>query len=92
LRQAVRPDDLNRIRELVKKNANGLATAARPQGKIDVVNGLARVVAIRTVDCYFGIPAPDEPTMMRWMRDVFHDLFANPGTDAAVHRDALRSS
>jgi cytochrome P450/glutathione S-transferase len=92
LRQAVRPDDLNRIRDLVKKNANDLATAARPQGKIDVVNGLARVVAIRTVDAYFGIPAPDEPTMMRWMRDVFHDLFANPGSDAAVHRDALRSS
>ena len=91
LREAVRPDDLARIRSLVKQNATDLVAAARPCGKIDVVNGLARVVAIRTVGSYFGIPAPDDPTMMRWMRDVFHDIFANPTSDAKVHRDAMRS-
>lgn len=92
LREVVRPDDLERIRQLVRQNAAELVAAARPYGKIDVVNGLARVVAVRTVGSYFGIPAPDDPTMMRWMRDVFHDLFANPGSDVNVHRDALRSS
>ena len=91
LREAVRPDDLERIRRLVRQNAAGLAAAARPYGKIDVVSGLARVVATRTVGSYFGIPAPDEPTMMRWMRDVFHELFVNPGGDASVHRDFVRS-
>ena len=92
LREAVRPDDLERIRSLVKQNATDLVAAARPSGKIDVVNGLARVVAIRTVGSYFGIPAPDDPTMMRWMRDVFHDIFANPTSDANVHRVGLASS
>ncbi|MDQ2920655.1 MAG: hypothetical protein M3R52_03415, partial [Acidobacteriota bacterium] len=93
LREAVRPDDLERIRSLVKQNANDLAAAARPVGKIDVVNGLARVVALRTVGSYFGIPAPDDPTtMMRWMRDIFHDNFANPTSDANVHSNAMRSS
>ncbi len=92
LRQAVRPDDLDWIRKLVQENATTLAAAAHSQGKIDVVNGLARVAAIRMVDSYFGIPAPDEPTMMRWMRDIFRNLFANPTFDAHVQRDAMRSS
>ncbi|HEY2971774.1 MAG TPA: cytochrome P450 [Pyrinomonadaceae bacterium] len=91
LREAVRPEDLERIRRLVSQSAAELAAAARPAGKIDVVNGLARVVATRIVGSYFGIPAPDEPTMMRWMRDIFHDIFANPTSDANVHRDAQSS-
>jgi cytochrome P450 len=91
LREAVRPEDLERIRCLVKQRADELVAAARPDGKIDVVNGLARVVATRIVGSYFGMPGPDEPTMMRWMRDVFHDIFANPTSDANVHSNALRS-
>lgn len=91
LREAVRPEDLEHIRRLVRESAAELVMAARPTGKIDVVNGLARVVATSIVGSYFGIPAPDEPTMMRWMRDVFHDIFANPTSDKNVHRDAQRS-
>jgi cytochrome P450/glutathione S-transferase len=91
LRQVVRPDDLERIRRSVRESAAELAAAAQPHGKIDVVNGLARVVAMRLVGSYFGIPAPDEPTMMRWMRDIFRDLFVNPGGNTEIHRDLLRS-
>lgn len=92
LRLAVRRDDLDRIRNFVAHSAAQLAEAARPYGRINVVNGFARVVAMRLVGSYFGIPAPDEPTMLRWMRDVFHDIFANPAADPLVHRDALRAS
>ena len=92
LRRAVRRADLERIRNFVAHSAAELAGAARPKGRIDVVGGFARVVAMRLVGSYFGIPAPDEPTMMRWMRDVFHDIFANPAADPLVHRDATRAS
>lgn len=92
LREAVRRDDLERIRSMVRQNAGELVAAARPDGKIDVVNGFARVVATRTVGSYFGFPAPDDATMMRWMRDVFHDIFANPTSDANVHIVAQRSA
>jgi cytochrome P450/glutathione S-transferase len=91
LREAVRPEDLERIRRLVRESATGLVAAAGPYGKIDVVNGLARIVATRTVDSYFGMPGPDEPTMMRWMRDIFRHLFTNVGSDPDVYRDFLRS-
>ena len=92
LREAVRRDDLERIRAFVAHSAAELVAAARPHGRIDVVNGFARVVAVRLVGSYFGITATDEPAMMRWMRDIFHDIFVNLTSDAGVHRDALKSS
>src|SRR6185503_19100808 len=56
LREAVRADDLERIRQMVRQRAAELVAVVRPVGKVDVVNELGRVVAIRTVDSYFGIP------------------------------------
>jgi cytochrome P450 len=69
-----------------------LIEAARPRRRIDVVGGFARVVAVRLVASYFGIPGPDEPTMMRWMRDIFHYIFADLTNDGSVERDALNSA
>ena len=92
MHEVVRADDLERIREFVTESARTLVDVARPQGRIDVVNGLARVVPIRLVESYFGIPAPDDPTMMRWMRAIFYDLFGNLTGDSRVHDDAVRAS
>jgi cytochrome P450/glutathione S-transferase len=91
LQAAVHREDLDRIRGYVRQSAEALTAAAQPQGRIDVVGGLARVVPVRLVESYFGITVPDEPTMMRWMRDIFQDLFVNPGADPLIHRDALNS-
>jgi cytochrome P450/glutathione S-transferase len=92
LHQVVRPDDLENIREFVAETAAMLVNAARPRGRIDVVNGLARIVPIRLVAEYFGIPGPDDPTMMRWMRDIFHYIFADLTNSQSVLQDALNSS
>ncbi len=92
LHLAVKREDLEGVREFVAQAAGNLIEAARPRRRIDVVEGLARVVAVRVVAAYFGIPGPDDPTMMRWMRDVFHYLFADLTNDPNVERDALQSS
>lgn len=92
LREVVRPADLDHIRKFVTESARSLVAAARPSGRIDVVEGLSRVVPIRLVESYFGIPAPDDPTMMRWMRTFFYDLFGNVTNDPRVHDDAVQSS
>jgi cytochrome P450 len=92
LREVVRADDLDRIRSFVTESARSLVDVARPNGRIDVVQGLARVVPIRLVESYFGIPPPDDPTMMRWMRAIFYDLFGNLTGDARVHERAVRAS
>jgi cytochrome P450 len=92
LREVVRAADLDRIRKFVTESADVLVEAARPVGRIDVVNGLARVVPIRLVESYFGIPAPDDATMMRWMRAIFYDLFWNVTGDPRVHDPAVQAS
>ena len=84
LRKAVRPYDLERVRTQAAARAAELIDAARPLGRIDVVGSYARLVAARTVADYFGMPGPNEPTLLRWMRATFQDVFLNVGNDAAV--------
>lgn len=91
LHQAVRREDLARIRTLVRNQAEAIISALRSQRRLDVVNDVARVVAVRTVASYFGMPGPDEPTMMGWLRDIFHDVFLNLTNNKKVRAAALRS-
>lgn len=91
LRAAVLPGDLARIGSFVATEAAGLIEAARPRGRIDVVNEYARVVAVRLVGSYFGMPGPTEAAMMGWLRDIFYDVFLNLTNDKTVHAKALAS-
>ena len=92
LRQAVRPGDLDGIRTEVRQTAADLVGEAQPGGRIDVVQGLARLVAVRLVRTYFGVAGPDETTMARWMRTIFHETFLNIGQDPEVRREGERSA
>jgi cytochrome P450 len=91
LHQAVRREDLDRIRSFVASQAEELIAARRSNLRLDVVNDVVRVVAVRVVGSYFGMPGPDEATMMGWLRDIFHDVFLNLNNNAKVRAAALRS-
>lgn len=86
LQSCVHPSDSERIRTFVAATAAQLVGAAATQGRIDVVQDLARPAATRLVASYFGVPGPDEVTMMRWMRVLFWEAFLNSGGDLAVRR------
>jgi cytochrome P450 len=88
LRSAVRADDPGAIRKMVASDAAELIEAARPNGRIDVVGMLARVVAVRLLDRYFGVPGPTEALLGRWMRALFWDLFFNTAQDGKVRAAA----
>ena len=75
LHRAAPASEVSRIEQLVVETAGELVRSARPSGRLDVVNGLARVAAVRTVATYHGVPGPDETTMMRWMRAMFDAVF-----------------
>lgn len=75
LHRAAPASEVSRVQVFVSETAAGLVDLARPAGRIDVVNDLARVVATRTVATYYGVPGPDEATMMRWMRAMFDAVF-----------------
>lgn len=61
-----------------------LAAAASRHGRIDVVNGYARLVAARTAVAVFGIKGPTEQDFMRVIRAIFHETFLNIGNDPEV--------
>ncbi len=92
LRQAVRPDDLPRVRAFVATQAASLIAAATPTGRIDLVGGLARLVPTRLVATYFGLAGADESIMERWLRDTFHYAFLANRNDARVRTAAARSA
>lgn len=83
LHRAAPAADVDRVvRPLVAGRAAELVEAARRAGRLDVVNGLARPVAARTVARYFGVPGPDEATLMRWLRALFDAVFLDDGRRA----------
>jgi cytochrome P450 len=86
LQRSIEPGDPDRIRATVRRHASELVEAARPSGRIDVVQQLARPAAVRLVAEYFGVPGPDEPTMMHWMRTMFYETFLNIGEEPSVRR------
>ncbi len=57
-----------------------LAAAKAGSGRIDVVNGYARLVAARTAARLFGIEGPAEAELMRVARVAFHYIFLNLGS------------
>jgi cytochrome P450 len=77
LRRVVPPEDLGRIRRFVVETAAALVDARRAQGRIEVVGDLARRAPARLIASYFGVPGPDEETLVSWMRALFYHAFFN---------------
>src|SRR3954454_25378303 len=92
LQGCVHPSDPERIRGFVMATAAELVGAAASRGRIDVVQDLARPAATRLVVSYFGVPGPDEATMMRWMRILFWEAFMNSGGDLSVRRAGVQAA
>jgi cytochrome P450 len=83
LRQVIRRNDLDFIRIFIRGKGAELIAAAKEEQQIDVVNGYARVAAVRLVAGYFGVPA-DEKKMMEWQRAIFNEAFVNLNNDPAI--------
>ncbi len=92
-RRAVRVDDARRIAQITASCAGELlALAKKKGGAFDLVGEYARLIPLRLVRDYFGVPGPDPETMKRWMRCIFWDLFLNTGDDPPVVEKANRAS
>jgi cytochrome P450 len=66
-----------------------LDDAAAAGGRLDVVNGYARLVAGRTAAALFGIAGPTEQDLLRVIRRVFHETFLNLSGDPAVKQSGI---
>jgi cytochrome P450 len=92
LRQAVHQDDLPEIRKSIRSLAADIVQRCKSTGRIEISKGYARLVPTRLLNTYFGTPGPDEESMMRWLRDIFGDLFLNPNDFSWVRAAADQSA
>ncbi|WP_295388977.1 cytochrome P450 [uncultured Thiodictyon sp.] len=91
VRRVIQSGEDQLIRRIVRKHCDDMIRAARPVGRIDMVSQLTRPVARRVVRDYLGVPGPDEITVMRWLRSLFHDLFLNLSNDRGIQMTAEQS-
>jgi len=92
LYSAVSAINLDEVRTLVAGEAERLLDAAADRGRVDLVNGYARLVAARTARRIFGIAAPTEMDLMRVIRAIFQHTFLNLGGDEQVAQRAIAAS
>ena len=92
MRQMIHREDLGRIQQFIRDGANDIIASTDTYEKIDVVASVTRPVMVRLIDDYFGVRAPKESTMMRWLRTQFHDLFLNLGDNKEIHEAAYQSA
>jgi cytochrome P450 len=90
-RRAVRPGDIATVRAIARSTAMELVERARATGAIDAVAEFSRLVPLRIVQRFFGVPGPNDVDLARWLRTIFWDIFLNQRNDASVVADAVAS-
>ncbi|HEX8735573.1 MAG TPA: cytochrome P450 [Pyrinomonadaceae bacterium] len=86
--------DFDAVRAQVQAEAQRILAAAREtgDGKIDVVNGYARLVAARTAVSLFGVSGSTEAEYIRTVRRIFYHAFLNIKADQEIRKKALDAS
>lgn len=79
------PVDMPRETTLQAESKRVLSLAER-DGRLDVVNGYARLVAGRTAAKFFGIHGPTEQDFLRVLRALFYQTFLNFKKDPDIAR------
>lgn len=91
LKLVVRRTDLDRIRAIVRGEAQSLLDAARADARLDVADGYGRRVPALLAGSYFGVPGPAPETLMQWCRDMFAEIFVNFTEDPEIRERGLEA-
>lgn len=84
LRLAAPRTDVPLVRALLQDVLDRLLAQVRPVGRLDVVRDLADAVPAQLSARYFGVPGPDQATLVRWGRAMFRELFYDLRDDPAI--------
>ena len=89
LHGAVYPGDLEKLRVMARDWSENLI-AAVTAGQIDAIAQFSRLVALRFIQFYVGVPAPPDD-MMRWGRAIFRNVFTNFSGDPLMEARAAEA-
>jgi cytochrome P450 len=87
LRAAIRPDDVPGLTTATLNIARERLALA--DDRIDIVTAFVEPTIDRVMSEYFGTPAPDTATQVRWSRSIFEDIFLNVANSETLHERAL---
>ncbi len=92
LLRAIRPEDLDGVRELVAGSARRRVEARRGGRCLDAGTDLVHPVHTDLLTSYLGVTDPGGDRMQDWGRALFQDIFLNPRDQGAVHDRAVRAA
>lgn len=92
LRLAVPRSDMPKIEGVVDGILDEIFAAADETGELEVVSGLTDAVPARLAGRYFGVPGPDERTLIMWGRAIFRELFFNIRNDPVIRAPAMAAA
>lgn len=92
MKSIVLREDAERIRVQTRKVANEILDQAVEKGSLDLVAEFTRIVPLRVLGDYFGVPGNNEEEMLRWNRLVFWDIFLNLKDEPELRKKAMKAS
>ena len=90
LHAAVYFSDLEKLRVMAREWSDNLIAAA-PAGRIDAIAQFSRLVALKFIQFYVGVPASPD-AMMRWGRAIFRNVFTNFSGDPLMEAKAAEAN
>ena len=91
MRSMLRREDLPKVKEMVRALTLKAIEEGNVNGRIELVNAVARRVPIELTGEYFGFPGPDLRTMYKWSRDTQYSFFHNAKNDSPYEENAVAS-
>jgi len=92
LRLALPRTDMPMIKMFLDEILEEIVATACSAGELDVVADVCDRVPVRLSAKYFGVPGPDETTLLEWSRALFRELFYDVRNDPGIARPAARAS
>lgn len=89
---ALRPEDVPRLKTFAATTTEQLIQEYARDGRLEIVQSVARRVPARLVAEYYGIPGPDEDTLLKWARPIFAHIFENLLEIESVTQTALAAA
>ncbi|MBY0415618.1 MAG: cytochrome P450 [Bdellovibrionales bacterium] len=77
MRSVLKKEDLPKIRDMVSESTKRAIKESSVNGRIEVVNAIARKVPLELIQNYFGLKGPDLRTMYRWSKYSQYSFFHN---------------
>lgn len=90
LRGVVKKEDMAGIRTYIRELSGQLS--GELSGEFDIVQNYSRLIPLRLLGFYFGVPGPKDPDMLRWNRSIFWDIFLDLKNEPEIRKAALESS